>query len=63
MAQCNFGELDIVFASVMNFQGDPRVTLTTLNTRGQYLCVPHLLAGQGDTEGMEFTGSGQLCFE
>lgn len=63
MAQRYARELDSVFALVMNFQGDPEVTLTTLNTRGQYLRVPCLLAGHGDTEGMKFADSGQLCFE
>lgn len=48
---------------VMNFQEDPGLTLTPLGTRGQCLCVPHSLAGHGDTEGMEFADTGQLRFE
>ena len=63
MAQRCAGELDSVFALVTNFHRDPEVTVTTLSTRGQYLRVPHLLAGHGDTEGMKFADTGQLCFE
>lgn len=34
--------------------------LTALNTRGWYLCVPHLLAAHGDTEGMTFAANSAL---
>lgn len=63
MAQHYARELDSAFALVVNFQGDPEVTITTLNTCGQCLRLSHLLAGRGDTEGMKFADTGQLCFE
>lgn len=63
MAQRYPGELGSVFALAMNFQGDPEITSTTLNARGQCLRVPHSLAGHGDTERMESADTVQLCFE